>query len=190
MVARMISETFRSDIFMLKQVAAVCFLANADKFKRKIIQTSQLVTFPRKKEIIWKFLHICNKHSCLENLHEICRESSYRFVQIFSKTFRSSPDDHHCVKSVQIRSFFWSVFSRIWTEYEEILRISPYSVRTQKNTDQKTPRLGTFHPDDYRTKIIMNQEIFQNLFHGVSHQSCLLNRNSCSDFQPSDLQLY
>ena len=23
----------------------------------------------------------------------------------------------HCVKSVQIRSFFWSVFSRIWTEY-------------------------------------------------------------------------
>ena len=23
----------------------------------------------------------------------------------------------HCIKSVQIRSFFWSVFSRIWTEY-------------------------------------------------------------------------
>ena len=86
--------------------------------------------------------------------------------------------------------FFWSVFSRIWTEYEEILRISPYSVRTQKNTDQKTPRLGTFHPDDYRTKIIMNQEIFQNVFHGVSHQSCLLNRNSRSGLQPSDLQLY
>ena len=86
--------------------------------------------------------------------------------------------------------FFWSVFSRIWTEYEEILRISPYSVRTQKNTDQKTPRLGTFHPDDYRTKIIMNQEIFKNVFHGVSHQSCLLNRNSRSGLQPSDLQLY
>ena len=26
----------------------------------------------------------------------------------------------HCVKSVQIRSFFWSVFSRIRTEYGEI----------------------------------------------------------------------
>ena len=25
----------------------------------------------------------------------------------------------HCVKSVQIRSYFWSVFSRIWTEYGE-----------------------------------------------------------------------
>ena len=27
----------------------------------------------------------------------------------------------HCVKSVQIQSFFWSVFSRIWTEYGEIM---------------------------------------------------------------------
>ena len=33
----------------------------------------------------------------------------------------------HCVKSIQIRSFFWSVFSRI----------SPYSVRIRRNTDQK-----------------------------------------------------
>ena len=29
----------------------------------------------------------------------------------------------HCAKSVQIRSYFWSVFSRIRTEYGEILRI-------------------------------------------------------------------
>ena len=27
---------------------------------------------------------------------------------------------HHCVKSVQIRSYFWSVFSCIWTEYRKI----------------------------------------------------------------------
>ena len=31
---------------------------------------------------------------------------------------------------------FWSVFSRIRTEHEEILRMSPYSVRMQENTDQ------------------------------------------------------
>ena len=42
----------------------------------------------------------------------------------------------HCVKSVQIRSIFW-VFSRIRTEYGELLCISPYSVRMRKNTDQK-----------------------------------------------------
>ena len=30
----------------------------------------------------------------------------------------------HCVKSVQIRNYFWSVFSRIRTEYGEILHTS------------------------------------------------------------------
>ena len=34
--------------------------------------------------------------------------------------------------------FFWSVFSRIRTEYGEILSISPYLVRMRKNTNQKT----------------------------------------------------
>ena len=41
------------------------------------------------------------------------------------------------MKSVQIRRFFWSVFSRIPTEYGEIRRISSYSVRMWENTDQK-----------------------------------------------------
>ena len=51
-------------------------------------------------------------------------------------------DDHklkidgynHGVKNVQIRSFFWSVFYHIRTEYREILSISPYSVRMRENT--------------------------------------------------------
>ena len=42
----------------------------------------------------------------------------------------------HCVKSVQIRSFFWSLFSRIRTEC-----ISPYSIRMRENTDQKKLRI-------------------------------------------------
>ena len=33
--------------------------------------------------------------------------------------------------------FFWSVFSRIRTEYGEILRTSAYSVQMWENTDQK-----------------------------------------------------
>ena len=35
----------------------------------------------------------------------------------------------HCVKSVSIQRIFWSIFSRIWTEYGDILRISPHSAR-------------------------------------------------------------
>ena len=50
---------------------------------------------------------------------------------------------HRYVKRVQILSFFWSVFSRIGTEYEEIWSISPYSIRMRKNTDQKKPRIWT-----------------------------------------------
>ena len=40
--------------------------------------------------------------------------------------------------------FFWSVFSRIRTEYGNILRISSYSVRMQENRDQKYSEYGHF----------------------------------------------
>ena len=50
----------------------------------------------------------------------------------------------HCLESVQIRSFFWSVFSRIRTEYGEIRIISPYSIRMRENTDQKKLCSWTF----------------------------------------------
>ena len=43
----------------------------------------------------------------------------------------------HCVKSVQIRGYFWSVISCIRTEYGDLGRKSPYSVRIKENTGQK-----------------------------------------------------
>ena len=39
---------------------------------------------------------------------------------------------------------FWSVFSHIRTEYGEILRISPYSVRMRENVDQNNSEYGHF----------------------------------------------
>ena len=50
--------------------------------------------------------------------------------------FSTILDDSHCAKNVQIRSFFWSVFSHIRT-------ISPYSVRKRENTDQKKLHIWT-----------------------------------------------
>ena len=47
------------------------------------------------------------------------------------------------MKSVQMRSFFWSVFFCIRTEYGYLLRKSPYSVRIQENMDQKKLRIWT-----------------------------------------------
>ena len=41
------------------------------------------------------------------------------------------------VKSVQIRSFLWSVFSCVRTEYGDLRSKSLYSVQIQEITDQK-----------------------------------------------------
>ena len=39
---------------------------------------------------------------------------------------------------------FWSTFSYIRSEFEEILRISPYSVRLQKNVDHNNSEYEHF----------------------------------------------
>ena len=51
----------------------------------------------------------------------------------------------HCVKSVQIWVFFCSAFSRIRTEYGEILSLSVFSPNAGKYGPEKTPYLDTFH---------------------------------------------
>ena len=49
---------------------------------------------------------------------------------------RISLNNIHCVKC-PYSEFFWSLFSRIRTEYGDLLRKSPYLVRMQENKDQK-----------------------------------------------------
>ena len=60
-----------------------------------------------------------------------------------NKTHSSFYSYKHCMKSVQIRSFFRFAFSHIQTEYGEIQSISPYSVQMRENTDQKKLRIWT-----------------------------------------------
>ena len=80
---------------------------------------------------------------------------------IFSKYFL-----HNCLKlltkytpNLSLREkcpyseFLFSKFSRIWTKYRKILRISPYSVRMWENTDQKNSEYGS---------PILNHETTQN----------------------------
>ena len=66
---------------------------------------------------------------------------------IFQKSYHYTSNwFYHCVKSVQIRTFFWSVFSRISIEYEGLRSNYPYSVRIQENTDQKNLCIWTLLP--------------------------------------------
>ena len=50
----------------------------------------------------------------------------------------------YCLRSVQMRTFFWSVFSRIQSEYGDLIHKSPYKVRIWENTDQKKLHIWTF----------------------------------------------
>ena len=70
----------------------------------------------------------------------------------------------HCVKSVQIRSFFWSTISCFWTEYGHLLRKYPYSVRIRENTDQGKLRIWTLFTQGY--------------FHKKFHHRCLTDIQS------------
>ena len=67
-----------------------------------------------------------------------------------------------CVKTVQKRSFFWSVFSCIRTE-------SPYSVRIQENMYQKKLRIWTFFTQCTH---------FQGLLSAISFHFVLYNKTS------------
>ena len=79
------------------------------------------------------------------------------------------PPSLRCVKSVQIRSFFWSAFSRIWAEYCINLCIQSKcgKIRTRKNSvsGQFSRSVGRWECDfkdwDYmKNKIYIHSFIF------------------------------
>ena len=49
----------------------------------------------------------------------------------------------HYMKGIGIQ-LSWSLFSLIWTEYGDIVRISTYSVELRENTDQKNIKYAHF----------------------------------------------
>ena len=53
------------------------------------------------------------------------RPVTFNTYNILRRVLRTRPNIH-CVKCVQIRSYSWSVFSCIRTEYRDLLRKSPY----------------------------------------------------------------
>ena len=67
------------------------------------------------------------------------------------------PLTDYYVKSVQIRSFFWFVFSRIRTRYLPV-----FSRNTGKYGPEKTPYLNTFHTVDVSYhQIVFVEEVSQ-----------------------------
>ena len=64
--------------------------------------------------------------------------------------------------------FYLSAFSSIPSEYKEILRISPYSVQMQENTDQKNSEYGHFlrsAGNSYSGKLVKNAKKWNRVLH-------------------------
>ena len=95
-------------------------------------------------KLLCNFIEIALWHGCsLVNLLHIFRtpfpkDTSGRLLLLIIHWWLL-----HCVKFVQTRSYFSSVFSCLWTKYGDLHRKSLYSVRIQVNTDQKKLRIWT-----------------------------------------------
>ena len=96
-----------------------------------------------------RLIHAKNKKNLMNKFPGKYNRAKFKHI-IFHDPFitmkkseKSNKKVRHCVKCIQIRSFFWSVFYRIRTEYGEIRSISLYSVQMRENTDQKKFRIWT-----------------------------------------------
>ena len=99
-----------------------CFHVNFTKFLRtSFLQNTSGGYFCKNPRLI------------IFSVHLLC--SRMNLSLFFSQNFSNS--NSHCVKSIQIRNYFCSVFSCIRPEYGNLLRKSPYSVLILKNMDQK-----------------------------------------------------
>ena len=109
--------------------------------------------------------------------------SSKKFVgrNIFSvKSFVSSSHFYHfssissMCKKCPYSEFFWSVFFRIWTEYGEMLRISPYPVQMRENTGSEKLRIRTFFTQWLSSRCKENRRLVSTGIM-VKHQTLFLH---------------
>ena len=81
--------------------------------------------------------------------------------------------NNHFVKSVQLQSFSWSVFSDIWIEYRD-------SVQIRENMDQKKLRIWILLPQCMRTGAIKDFQIYAQRCKISSTSFFLIERRSYS----------
>ena len=124
----------RERLWNNKKIVQNCSLGETGTNQKVVIQDNpgQDIWKNVRKSIPMKFLHRLHVFYSCSNV------ISHAYTHI------------HSVKSVQILSFFCSVFSRIRNKYGEIRGISPYSVRMRENTDQKYLHIGTLFKQWYQ----------------------------------------
>ena len=121
---------------------------------------------------------LCKKVS--RKIHELSRVASYMNISkrcilmnaLYKSKFSYSPlawmcrsrANNHCVKSVKIWSFFWSVFSCIRTEYKDLRSKIPYSVRIKRIRTRKNSVFGRFSLSEWQNKWTTRALLANNIF--------------------------
>ena len=81
------------------------------------------------------FLHIFFKWDLKSSLFSITVPRMFSSVTLLVVVLLKEKSENGCVKSVQIRSYFWTVFSCTWPEYRNTGIQSEYrKIRTRNNS--------------------------------------------------------
>ena len=91
-------------------------------------------------------------------------------------------------KKCPYSELFWSAFSRIRSEYREILRIFPYSVRMRENANQNNSEYGHFSRSERLVYLTQIGEYGTLLFHylkGHTFMASTKNDQFCDPSSPS-----
>ena len=130
---------------------------NTDTFHRVIfLFLAHIITFVMRCAILYHLYNLKNVKNThggmliftffkLYKWYQIAQRTTFVSTMFFGRehaNYYSYGQVLHCAKSVQIRSFFWTVFSCIRS-------ISPYSVRLRENKDQKKLRIWIHFTQSY-----------------------------------------
>ena len=98
--------------------------------------------------------------SSLEAFKEHFKKQFFTILCVFIlliNEFSNASIKSHCMKSVQVRSFFWYVFSCIQAEYGDLLYKYPHLVRIKENINQKNLRIWTLFTQWVITLLLLSQ---------------------------------
>ena len=85
------------------------------------------------------------------------------FFQALAKYNGSNIPSSTLCEKCPYSELFWSTFFRIWTDYGEILRISPYSVRMQEDADHNNSEYGHFLRNGNHHGMEINQILMETI---------------------------
>ena len=138
-----IKFTVLSLVLQVWSVWTFVILNLASSYTQKMKFTNNVYQFSKCKQIR-SFLRICS------HLLKKYLTKKFIFCAVTKTAEKGIPKLLLCFKGLIVYEkcpyleLFWFVFYHIRTEYGEILPISPYSARTQQNTDQNNSEYGHF----------------------------------------------